>query len=146
VRAQFLLGHIEPARDLASELVRTAGARSQPLQYRLALFCLYAEELGILVEMRRVVAAAPPDNFSKAATAALAGDHREAAVVWAAFGAKTGEAEARLRAAEALSEAGLISEAEIELQRALAFYRSVGATFFIERAEKLLGEAETAAM
>ena len=142
-RAQFLLGRIDSARDLASEVVRMAGTRSQPLQYRIALLCLYAEELGILSEMLRIVEAAPSDNFSKAATAALAGDFREAAVVYTELGANTGEAESRLRAAAALAAAGRMSEADVELEKALDFYRSVDATFFIERAEKLVETTTT---
>ena len=46
------------------------------------------------------------------------------------------EAEARLRAGEELAAAGELSEAEIQLEQALAFYRPVRATFFVERAEK----------
>ncbi|HSI97004.1 MAG TPA: hypothetical protein VK926_01460, partial [Gaiellaceae bacterium] len=48
------------------------------------------------------------------------------------------QAEVRLTAAEELVESGRRDEAEVELQRALAFYRSVGATFFVERGEALL--------
>jgi hypothetical protein len=45
------------------------------------------------------------------------------------------EAFLRLRAAEALVEAGRRAEADAQLQRALAFYRSVGATAYIRAAE-----------
>ena len=50
------------------------------------------------------------------------------------------EAEARLRAAEQFLAAGRRAEGETELEKALAFYRSVGATLFIERGEALLAK------
>ena len=43
----------------------------------------------------------------------------------------------RLRAAEALVEAGGRAEADVQLDMALAFYRSVGATAYIARSEAL---------
>ena len=45
------------------------------------------------------------------------------------------EARLRLRAAEELIETGRRAEGEAELAKALAFYRSVGATFYINRGE-----------
>jgi hypothetical protein len=47
-------------------------------------------------------------------------------------------AEARLRAAEALTAEGRSAEAQVQLEQALAFYRSVGATAYVRRAEALL--------
>jgi hypothetical protein len=44
---------------------------------------------------------------------------------------------ARLRGAEALVAAGRRADADEQLQRALAFYRSVGATAYIREAEAL---------
>ena len=48
-----------------------------------------------------------------------------------------------MSAAEELIETGRRDEGEAELEKALAFYRSVGATFFIERGEALLAQAAT---
>jgi hypothetical protein len=48
------------------------------------------------------------------------------------------EARLRLRAGEELIEAGRRAEGEAELAKALAFYRTVDATYFIRRAEALL--------
>jgi hypothetical protein len=48
------------------------------------------------------------------------------------------EAEMRLAAAEELAEQGRDSESKVELETALAFYRSVGATYLIRRGEALL--------
>jgi hypothetical protein len=41
---------------------------------------------------------------------------------------------------EHLVETGRIGEGHEQAEQALAFYRSVGATSFVERAEKLLAE------
>ncbi len=53
------------------------------------------------------------------------------------------EADARFAAAEELIEAGRRAEGEEQLEQALAFYRSVGATFFVQRGEALLAQAAT---
>lgn len=50
----------------------------------------------------------------------------------------TGEAYARLRAAGQLVRKGLRSKADQQLQKALAFYRSVGAARYIREGESLL--------
>jgi class 3 adenylate cyclase len=61
-----------------------------------------------------------------------------AADMWAGMGARTGEAYARLRAAEQLLEEARRTEADAQLTSALAFYRSVGATRLIREGERLL--------
>jgi tetratricopeptide (TPR) repeat protein len=71
------------------------------------------------------------------ARAYAAGAFEEAADVYAEIGSLPDEAYARLRAAEALVDAGRRAEADAQLQRALAFYRSVGATAYIREAESL---------
>ena len=76
-------------------------------------------------------------RWLEAASAFAAGRFEEAASVLAEMGAVADEALLRLRAAEALVEAGRRPEADVHLQRALVFYRSVGATGYIGRAEGL---------
>ena len=49
-----------------------------------------------------------------------------------------------LRAAEELIESGRPAEGEEQARRALEFYRSVGAVYFIDRCETLLQEAKSA--
>jgi len=73
-----------------------------------------------------------------AARAYATGEFEAAAEVYAAIGSVPDEAFARLRAAEALVAAGRRSEADAQLQQALAFYRSVGATAYIREGEALL--------
>ena len=77
-------------------------------------------------------------DWARAARSYVGGDFRGAADACAAMGALTEEARDRLRLAEELAAQGRRSEADIELQRALAFYRSVGATRYIREAEALL--------
>jgi thioredoxin-like negative regulator of GroEL len=72
-----------------------------------------------------------------AAAAYGTGAFEEAAEIYADIGALPDEAHARLRAAEALVAAGRRAEADAQLQQALAFYRSVGATGYIREAEGL---------
>jgi tetratricopeptide (TPR) repeat protein len=74
----------------------------------------------------------------QAARSFAAGDLRQAADVCATMGACTEEARDRLWLAKALIEQNRRAEADVELQRALAFYRSVGATRYIREAEGLL--------
>jgi hypothetical protein len=54
------------------------------------------------------------------------------------IGSKPEEAYARLRAADALVRNGRRADADTQLQRALGFYRSVGATRFVREVEALL--------
>jgi hypothetical protein len=49
----------------------------------------------------------------------------------------------RLLAAQQLAEAGRAAEADRQLQRALAFYRAVGATHVVRRAESLAAPAQS---
>lgn len=73
-----------------------------------------------------------------AASAFLQGNYERAAELYSAIGSDVDEARARLRAAKALAAEGRRAEAGEQLDRALAFYRSVGATRFIREAETLL--------
>jgi hypothetical protein len=73
-----------------------------------------------------------------AAMSFAAGNLEAAADVCGAMGAVTEEARDRLWLAGALIEQNRRSEADVELRRALAFYRSVGATRYIREAEGLL--------
>jgi tetratricopeptide (TPR) repeat protein len=73
-----------------------------------------------------------------AAVAFVSGDFREAAETYARIGAKPEEAYARLRAAERFVREGKRREADAELERSLAFWRSVGATAYVREGEALM--------
>jgi thioredoxin-like negative regulator of GroEL len=79
-----------------------------------------------------------PSRWVVAATHVCAGELREAADVCAAMPALPEEAYARLRAAEQLVSQGRRPEADEQLHRALAFYRSVGASRYVAEGERLL--------
>jgi predicted ATPase/class 3 adenylate cyclase len=73
-----------------------------------------------------------------AATAFVRGQFEEAAEIYGGTGSLPDEAYARLRAAEVLIRAGRRPEGDAQLQRALAFYRSVDATAYLREGEALL--------
>ncbi|TMB86668.1 MAG: hypothetical protein E6J45_13530 [Chloroflexi bacterium] len=74
----------------------------------------------------------------QAARAFASGNLLHAADICASMGAVTEEARDRLWLAEALIKQNRRTEADVELQRALTFYRSVGATRYIREGEGLL--------
>jgi class 3 adenylate cyclase/tetratricopeptide (TPR) repeat protein len=76
--------------------------------------------------------------FRRVADLMLAGDLAKAADLARDGGMVSIEAGIRLRAAEELSELGRQDEANEQLEQAMAFYRSVGATRYIREAEALL--------
>ena len=71
--------------------------------------------------------------------ALVSNEFGRAARLFAEGGVALAAAYARLLAGELLSAEGRRPEATVELERALDFYRSVGATRYIRRAEALLG-------
>jgi hypothetical protein len=79
--------------------------------------------------------------WAEAGSAICSGDFRRAADVLAEIGYRPGEAYARLRAARELVEQGKRAEADAELNRALAFWREVGATRYVREGEALLAES-----
>jgi class 3 adenylate cyclase/tetratricopeptide (TPR) repeat protein len=82
-----------------------------------------------------------PSPWREAAAAYTAGDFLRATEVYGRIGARPEEAYARLRAAESLVQDGRRAEADHELQGALAFWRSVGATAYVREGEALLAES-----
>ncbi|HEV8603496.1 MAG TPA: AAA family ATPase [Gaiellaceae bacterium] len=78
------------------------------------------------------------EAWLRAGVAYVSGEFSHAADLYAEMGTVPGEADARLRAAEQLVKAGQRAKAEPELQRALALWRSVGATAYVREGEALL--------
>lgn len=97
-----------------------------------------AAALGIEDELKEIVEKAPEGAFEQVARAGVDGDQSRAADLFAAFGSPSLEAFHRLAAAESLLAAGEREKGGAELERALAFYRSVRATAYLERGETLL--------
>ncbi|HKB20644.1 MAG TPA: AAA family ATPase, partial [Gaiellaceae bacterium] len=95
-----------------------------------------ASDLVAFVERSRV-----KSPWRAAAAAYASGNFRRAADEYGGMGAQPDEAYARLRAAEACVREGRRADADAELKRSLAFWRSVGAGAYIREGEALLAAA-----
>jgi class 3 adenylate cyclase/tetratricopeptide (TPR) repeat protein len=98
-----------------------------------------ASTLAALGRGEELVGVLPHRDYRwvEAAKARAQGDLRRAADICAAMEARTEEAADRLHLAEALVERGRRSEADVELQQALAFYGDVGATRYLREGQAL---------
>jgi DNA-binding SARP family transcriptional activator/class 3 adenylate cyclase/tetratricopeptide (TPR) repeat protein len=133
-------GDLESAEVLADELL--GGLRSR--DYGVSDAIVRAHEVAwtfvALSRGQEWIEALPHTEtpWLRAAILFMSGDLEGAANVCGAIGAATQEARDRLWLAEALIAQDRRAEADIQLQRALAFYRSVGATRYIREGEALL--------
>jgi tetratricopeptide (TPR) repeat protein len=138
-RAYATLGHLGESRSVTRELLAAAEAPGQaPLFYFYPLWPVTDSEL--VEEVRALYASVPPSPWRDAQLAVLDGDFSRAAAFFACVGYRGPEAEVHLLAAETLIGNGRRAEGEGALQKALAFHRSVGATFYVQRGEALLAE------
>jgi class 3 adenylate cyclase/tetratricopeptide (TPR) repeat protein len=145
VAAFEALGLLDAARALAQELVDLARLYPHDAVWGLPEhFLVTRAALQHERELRDVLRDAPHPRWKELAFACLDRDFVRAADMWTEAGSPTWEARLRLRAAEELIETGRRTEGEAELAKALAFYRTVGATFYIERGEALLAKAKSA--
>ena len=135
-----LLGNEDEARELANEALEVARDHVD-LASILNMLAVVSRQLGIQDKVREIVQLAPEGPWKDVTLAAAEGDFVRVADAFAGFGALSFAADARLIGGESLIAGGRRAEGEAELERALAFYRSVGATFFIRRAEALLAES-----
>jgi class 3 adenylate cyclase/tetratricopeptide (TPR) repeat protein len=136
-RVHALAGRRDEALGFAREVL--AFAREHPsLGGTVGQISIVAEELGVRSELLKILDLAPAGPWVDAARAGLEGDFVRLREIFVEFGAPALEAEANLLAGESLIGSGRREEGLPYLQDALAFYRSVGATFFIRRAEALL--------
>jgi tetratricopeptide (TPR) repeat protein len=92
-------------------------------------------ELGRPAEVLDVT---PPSPWLEAVQALVAGDPVRAARVYAGIGTRPDEAYAHLAAARWLLADGHLAEGRTELDRALVFYREVGASAHLAAASELL--------
>jgi hypothetical protein len=97
-----------------------------------------AVDLGRADEIAPLLEAGTQIPWAVAGAAICAGDFIRAADVMEEVGFRPGEAYARLRAARQLVEEGRRAEADVQLQRSLAFWREVGATRYVREGEALL--------
>jgi tetratricopeptide (TPR) repeat protein len=130
-------------RDQVPELVREVVelARTYPhaAGWGTAFGVAHSDAVAEFVtELKEILARAPAGPWKDLVLVCLERDFVRAAEIWAEAGSPTWEAHLRLRAAADLFDAGRRADAEAQLEQALAFYRSVGATFYISRAADLL--------
>jgi hypothetical protein len=122
-RARALLAELDPGPFIASTPT--------------AFFA--ASRLGAAAEFReRARPFGRETRWDRAAEAVLDGRWVDAADVYDEIGAQPFAALAALRATQTFVEQGRRAEADEQLHRALAFYRSIGATRYIREGESLL--------
>jgi class 3 adenylate cyclase len=127
---------IPPARELLDAL--SAGVGIQFAVINLPAFASAARRLGLAEELLDALSGHPQTRWTEAVQAYGQGDLVAAAEILHRTGSRPAEAEARLRAAEQLVAEGRRAESDEQLQLALEFYRSVGATHYLRECEALL--------
>ena len=133
------LGRTDEARRTARELISSL-ERTQADEGLMGL-ALAAGELALVEQVRPLVARAPLTPWTRAIAAVADGRLEEAATQLAEIGDCPFEAEVRLRAAAELAGSGRRAEADEQLLKALAFFRSVGATRYVRKGEALLAKS-----
>jgi len=143
VRAFAASGALERAREQAADFdFRALGPRRLPPPWSYIHFCWTAAEVGYAEELDRLLAREQRQSeWVVAGHALLRCDYAEAAERFAQMATRPHEAYARLRSAEKLVTEGLRVEAYAQLEKALAFFRPVGATRYVREAEALLPAA-----
>jgi tetratricopeptide (TPR) repeat protein len=136
IRTDLALERSENARQMAYELLTLL--ERGVTTYGLMTLALEADTVGVREEVTRVLGRLPDRPSVHIAAAILERDFGCAADISAEDGWLVDEAELRLRAAEALVMAGRRADAHLQLQKALAFYRSVSATRFLREGEALV--------
>jgi predicted ATPase/class 3 adenylate cyclase len=130
------LRRAEKAKELVEDLTAIELGTDHGLLW--PEFALVAEDFGLLDLVRRKLGEVDVDWVQLAVTRPIAdGRLVQAADVARGQGLLPLAADIRLRAARALAETGEPRVAEEQVEQALSFYRSVGATRFIREAEQL---------
>ena len=134
------LGDLETAARLADEFmvaIGSPGGLGFSVVWAHVLSWTVAE-IGRGPELAESLAQYAGIPWARAGIVFAEGRPADAADVCADMGAVTEEAYARLAAARMLAEEGRRAEADEQLRRALAFYRSVGARRYVREGEALL--------
>ena len=141
------LGRVGDAYPLAVQvppLVRQIGMHGS-----LARFGLFADELGIGDDLREAAATHTGPGVSAwtqpggLVERILAGELEEAADMFRSAGTPTVEANVRKHAGFRMLADGRAADAQIELERALTFYRTADASFYVAQIESALDELQS---
>jgi hypothetical protein len=140
-RVALVTGDRDQAGTYASELLAMLveqaelhGVADWPIDLAVVLMALGGgSDLRELAARKKVLT-----RWLEAAAAFAGGDFERAADRYAEIGSLPDEAFARLRAAEQLLSTGQRAEGNMQLQRAVAFYRKARATAYLRQAEALL--------
>jgi class 3 adenylate cyclase/tetratricopeptide (TPR) repeat protein len=133
------VGDVSGAQRLADELLALPGANFMPVLGSLVPFQLRAlVRLGVAEQFVGRFATHRASHWLQAAGHVVAGDWAAAADIYEAIGARPDAAIAQLEAARALVAAGRRRDADVRLQAATAFFRSVRATRYLAMADELL--------
>jgi hypothetical protein len=100
-------------------------------------FAFVLTGLGRAEELEPAIGSRTVTRWQTAALAYAAGRIEESADLLDEMGAVVDAAYARMRAAEACAAEGRRPEADAQLQRALAVFREIGATAYVNEAESL---------
>ena len=140
VLAEILLetGSRDEAERVAEEFLATLRTNARPVTSA----ALMLSELGRGRDALALLQRLPRTRWREAAELVIRGNLAEAAAVVAETGARFAEAFMRVKAGERLVADGRHGEAADQLERALAFWRSVGATRYIRECEKLLAASD----
>ena len=128
------------AKQLVGEIV--ALVRTHGVHGAIAALALGARQLDVVEKLRAAVEESPGPQDVPWRTVLLLildDDLRGAADVYASMPNPNLEANTRLHAGQRLLELGRREEGEAEVRKALAFHRSVAATYYVRRAKHLLG-------
>jgi class 3 adenylate cyclase/tetratricopeptide (TPR) repeat protein len=130
VRVELELDRLQSAAGFAAEILAQKPAMGwMPPSIELAWA---AQQVGITEAVAKWIEAIPfASTWNDAARAILAGDYAEAADIFFQIGSLPDEARARQKAGE--------DGDRVQVERALEFYRSVGATRYVQQCEALLG-------
>jgi class 3 adenylate cyclase/tetratricopeptide (TPR) repeat protein len=127
----------DEAEALIDELLGLVQQKGYPLSSELDDVAVVLLALDRRGDLDVVLQGIPTTPWSAAARLYAEGDFGAAAAAYSDLGSRVEEAYSRLRAAESLAAEGRGAEAEEEAGKALAFYRTVGATRHIREAEAL---------
>ena len=133
-RTYLELGQDDAAREVGDELMKHARGA---LDWRIVDFAFVAAALGHGDELRQMIERLPQTKLTAANLGLVSGDYVRAADLLDEGSSVFAAADARRAAAAKLAGEGRQEEAERQLERALGFYRSVGATRYIRDCEAL---------